>query len=81
MGLDPQKCVLFYQSNVSLYPCGISLHYHTGRLDLCCWSVLKVPQHTELMWILSCVASTGYLSRMTQWKVNAIILDDDALAK
>ena len=36
MGLDPQKCVLFYQSNVSLYPCGISLHYHTGRLDLCC---------------------------------------------
>lgn len=27
-----------------------------------------VPAHTELMWILSCQASTGYLSRMTQWK-------------
>lgn len=22
------------------------------------------------MWILSCTASTGYLSRMTQWKVS-----------
>lgn len=28
-----------------------------------------VPQHAELMWILSCTASMGYLGRMTQWKV------------
>ena len=28
-----------------------------------------VPQHAELMWLLSCNASMGYLSRMTQWKV------------
>ncbi|ORY16070.1 tryptophanyl-tRNA synthetase [Clohesyomyces aquaticus] len=28
----------------------------------------QVPQHAELMWILSCNASMGYLSRMTQWK-------------
>ena len=27
-----------------------------------------VSAHAELMWILSCQASTGYLSRMTQWK-------------
>jgi tryptophanyl-tRNA synthetase len=27
-----------------------------------------VSAHSELMWILSCLASTGYLSRMTQWK-------------
>ncbi|KAL1641642.1 Tryptophan--tRNA ligase, mitochondrial [Diplodia intermedia] len=27
-----------------------------------------VPAHSELMWILSCQASMGYLSRMTQWK-------------
>ncbi|KAF2747895.1 tryptophanyl-tRNA synthetase-like protein, partial [Sporormia fimetaria CBS 119925] len=27
-----------------------------------------VPYHAELMWILSCNASMGYLSRMTQWK-------------
>jgi tryptophanyl-tRNA synthetase len=31
----------------------------------------RVPQHAELMWILSCGASTGYLSRMTQWKVGS----------
>ncbi len=28
-----------------------------------------VPAHAELQWILSCTASTGYLGRMTQWKV------------
>ncbi|KAI1375763.1 tryptophanyl-tRNA synthetase [Hypoxylon crocopeplum] len=28
----------------------------------------SIPQHAELMWILSCTASMGYLSRMTQWK-------------
>ena len=28
----------------------------------------SVPEHSELMWILSCQASMGYLSRMTQWK-------------
>ncbi|KAF2128576.1 tryptophanyl-tRNA synthetase [Dothidotthia symphoricarpi CBS 119687] len=28
----------------------------------------SVKQHAELMWILSCGASMGYLSRMTQWK-------------
>ncbi|KAF2861870.1 tryptophanyl-tRNA synthetase [Piedraia hortae CBS 480.64] len=27
-----------------------------------------VPAHSELMWILSCQASTGSLGRMTQWK-------------
>ena len=29
-----------------------------------------VKQHAELMWILSCTASMGYLGRMTQWKVS-----------
>ncbi|KAL6703135.1 Tryptophan--tRNA ligase, mitochondrial [Coniothyrium glycines] len=28
----------------------------------------NVKQHAELMWILSCGASMGYLGRMTQWK-------------
>jgi tryptophanyl-tRNA synthetase len=32
----------------------------------------SVKQHAELMWILSCGASMGYLSRMTQWKVSKI---------
>ncbi|PUU82253.1 hypothetical protein B9Z19DRAFT_1018056 [Tuber borchii] len=28
----------------------------------------RVPAHSELMWILSCVAPMGRLNRMTQWK-------------
>ncbi|KAE8842227.1 hypothetical protein PTNB85_01118 [Pyrenophora teres f. teres] len=28
----------------------------------------SVKQHAELMWLLSCNASMGYLGRMTQWK-------------
>ncbi|OIW33947.1 tryptophanyl-tRNA synthetase [Coniochaeta ligniaria NRRL 30616] len=39
----------------------------------------SVPAHTELMWILSCTASMGYLSRMTQWK-SKLHLSDDASA-
>ncbi|KAF5521732.1 Tryptophan--tRNA ligase [Colletotrichum aenigma] len=46
----------------------------------------SVAAHTELMWILSCTASMGYLSRMTQWKSklslssDATILDESAKA-
>ncbi|KAI5249259.1 putative tryptophanyl-tRNA synthetase [Aureobasidium subglaciale] len=54
VGLDPQKCTIFYQSDV--------------------------PAHSELMWILSCSASMGYLSRMTQWKV-CIFLPNISLLK
>ncbi|KAI1866062.1 uncharacterized protein JN550_008040 [Neoarthrinium moseri] len=45
-----------------------------------------VPAHSELLWILSCTSSMGYLGRMTQWKSkltennNRMSLDDDALA-
>ncbi|KAI0849348.1 hypothetical protein F5Y00DRAFT_252803 [Daldinia vernicosa] len=45
----------------------------------------SVPQHTELMWILSCTASMGYLGRMTQWKSKlqiknkAVDLDEAAM--
>ncbi|KAI9741862.1 MAG: Tryptophan--tRNA ligase, mitochondrial [Cirrosporium novae-zelandiae] len=36
-----------------------------------------VLAHAELMWILSCTASMGYLSRMTQWK-SKLSLPDSA---
>jgi len=38
-----------------------------------------VPAHSELMWILSTIASTGYLSRMTQWKSKLDIPEDATL--
>ncbi|AEO58126.1 hypothetical protein MYCTH_101411 [Thermothelomyces thermophilus ATCC 42464] len=34
----------------------------------------SVGEHAELQWILSCTASMGYLSRMTQWKAADILL-------
>ncbi|KAL2830626.1 hypothetical protein BJY01DRAFT_227138 [Aspergillus pseudoustus] len=37
----------------------------------------SVHQHAELFWLLSTVASTGYLSRMTQWK-SKLQLPEDA---
>lgn len=46
-----------------------------------------VPAHSELMWILSCTASMGYLGRMTQWKSkltmnnNRMSLDDETVGK
>ncbi|KAE8145544.1 tryptophanyl-tRNA synthetase [Aspergillus avenaceus] len=38
-----------------------------------------VPAHTELYWILSTVASLGYLSRMTQWKSKLQLPEDTGL--
>jgi tryptophanyl-tRNA synthetase len=36
----------------------------------------SVQAHPELMWILSCTASMGYLSRMTQWKSKLSLTED-----
>ncbi|PLB49549.1 tryptophanyl-tRNA synthetase [Aspergillus steynii IBT 23096] len=38
-----------------------------------------VHAHTELLWILSTVASMGYLSRMTQWKSKLDLPEDISL--
>ncbi|KAE8451829.1 hypothetical protein EG329_002669 [Mollisiaceae sp. DMI_Dod_QoI] len=37
---------------------------------------MGVQAHSELMWILSCTASMGYLSRMTQWKSKLSLSDN-----
>lgn len=36
-----------------------------------------VPQHTELTWILNCIASYGELSRMTQFKDKSELIEED----
>lgn len=63
IGLDPKRSIIFYQSSVWLP----NLRGYPEELSL---SWFQVPAHAELMWILSCTASIGYLSRMTQWKVS-----------
>lgn len=66
VGLDPKRSTIFYQSSVSrAHPLWLSkVHNYIDPI--------QVPAHTELMWILSTVASMGYLSRMTQWKVGIL---------
>lgn len=68
-GLDPNRSTIFYQSAVCAAvwrPCLPSACRSSACIDCC-----QAPAHSELMWILSTVASMGYLSRMTQWKVSA----------
>lgn len=45
----------------------------------------SIPQHAQLYWILSTLASMGYLNRMTQWKSKSNLknsaLDADTIGK
>ncbi|MCJ1337098.1 Tryptophan--tRNA ligase, mitochondrial [Bachmanniomyces sp. S44760] len=60
---DPEQLRLWRKETlatllaVGLDPARVTIFYQSD-----------VPAHAELMWILSCTASIGYLSRMTQWK-------------
>lgn len=72
VGLDPAHCTLFYQSDVRrdfplssffLFFLFLTLVFQLTRVDR------QIPEHSELMWILSTIAPMGYLTRMTQWKV------------
>ena len=65
VGLDPERSFIFYQSDVRFVLFHVAGVWREMSVD-----VAKVPDHTELMWLLSCTASVGYLSRMTQWKVS-----------
>lgn len=49
-GLDPEKSIIFQQSQVS--------------------------QHSELAWMLGCLAPTGFLNRMHQWKTKRSVNKD-----
>ena len=61
------------ESLASLIAIGLS----PSSSSTCLFLQSDVPQHTELMWLLSTLTSTGYLSRMTQWKTK-LGLDPDA---
>ena len=58
------------QMFIDLLACGID----PSRSTLFIQSL--VPQHTELTWIFSCVTSYGELSRMTQFKDKADLLEE-----
>lgn len=80
-----QNAKLFSQnlrdSSASLLAIGLSEKHSTLFVQS------HIQHHANLMWILSTMASTGYLSRMTQWKSklslsdDASITDSDAIEK
>lgn len=63
---DPRQLkVLRYEAIASLIASGLDpqrcIIFHQSA----------VPEHSELMWILTCLTSMGALNRMTQWKLKA----------
>lgn len=60
VGLDPSRSTIFYQSAV---------RHVLDKETFSSADHDQVHAHAELFWLLSTVASMGYLSRMTQWKV------------
>jgi tryptophanyl-tRNA synthetase len=60
---DPQQ---LHQWRREMLASLLAVGLHPARCILFAQSSVK--QHAELMWILSCGASMGYLGRMTQWK-------------
>ncbi|KIW56952.1 tryptophan-tRNA ligase [Exophiala xenobiotica] len=78
----PERWRLRKESYASLMAIGLK-----NSLQTTLFFQSDVMYHAELMWILSTIASTGYLSRMTQWKSklnlpeNADIDSDEATAK
>ena len=69
IGLDPTRSILFYQSDVRFHFNALTVLSTTNNFE--------VSEHSELMWILSCTAPVGPLSRMTQWK-SKLHLPDNA---
>ncbi|KAK0622865.1 hypothetical protein B0T14DRAFT_535882 [Immersiella caudata] len=62
----PRHCKLLAQSKREMLAALLAIGLDPQRSTI--FHQSAVPAHSELQWILSCTASTGYLSRMTQWK-------------
>ncbi|KAB5570439.1 tryptophanyl-tRNA synthetase [Coniochaeta sp. 2T2.1] len=73
----PQQAPMLRQWKREMLAALLAVGIDPGRSSVFYQS--SVPAHSELMWILSCTASMGYLSRMTQWK-SKLHLSDDASA-
>jgi tryptophanyl-tRNA synthetase len=70
----PQEPEQLLQWRKEMYASLLAIGLDPRKSTIFCQS--HVRRHTELMWILSCRASMGYLSRMTQWKSKAQLSDE-----
>lgn len=65
MPQDPRQLL---QNTTDMYASLLAIGLDPNRSVI--FSQRHVLEHTQLMWLLSCHASMGYLGRMTQWKVH-----------
>jgi tryptophanyl-tRNA synthetase len=63
----PRPSAELYENRMKMLAALLAIGINPERCTIFFQSA--VPYHAELQWILSCTASMGYLSRMTQWKV------------
>ncbi|KAF1972232.1 tryptophanyl-tRNA synthetase-like protein [Bimuria novae-zelandiae CBS 107.79] len=71
MPQDPRALI---KSTMETYASLIAIGLDPKRSVI--FSQQDVLEHTQLMWLLSCHASMGYLGRMTQWKSKSGMADD-----
>ena len=64
----PQDPRTLLQNTADMYASLLAIGLDPKRSVI--FSQRQVLEHTQLMWLLSCHASMGYLGRMTQWKVH-----------
>lgn len=70
----PQSPHVLRQNTLETYASLLAVGLDPNRSVV--FSQQDVLEHTQLMWILSCHASMGYLARMTQWKTKTGVSDD-----
>ena len=70
----PQSPHALRQNTLETYASLLAVGLHPRRSVI--FSQQDVLEHTQLMWLLSCHASMGYLARMTQWKTKTGVSDD-----
>lgn len=68
---DPQR---LFQDRRNMMAALVAMGVDTERCTL--FHQDEVPEHAELMWILSCITSFGRLERMTTWKSKLQTLHD-----
>lgn len=68
-GIDPNKCILFQQSKVNILYAFIT----NSRLMT---PLVQVPQHSELSWVLGCLATLPRLGHLPQFKEKSAKMTD-----
>lgn len=73
-GIDPNKSVIYQQSMASAL--AVILYNLFTIFSLWKFTIIQVPQHTELCWVLGCSTTMARLSHLPQFKEKTEKLKD-----